>query len=155
MDFERLQAVLRALEAHGVRYAVVGAVALNAHGLARFTEDLDLFIEPERGNIERLRTALQSVFADPEIASITADDLLGPYPVMQYVPPDGTFHLDIVTRLGEAFAFADLRTERVPLGELEITVVTPRMLYEMKRDTVRLKDRADAELLRRRFRLED
>ena len=86
---------------------------------------------------------------------MTADDLLGPYPVMQYVPPDGTFHLDIVTRLGEAFAFADLRTERVPLGELEITVVTPRMLYEMKRNTVRLKDRADAELLRRRFRLED
>jgi hypothetical protein len=29
------------------------------------------------------------------------------------------------------------------------------MLYRMKRSTVRLKDRADAELLRQRFGLED
>jgi len=48
-----------------------------------------------------------------------------------------------------------LRTERLPFGDLTITVVTPRTLYEMKRDTVRLKDRADADLLRRRFRLEE
>ena len=155
MDFERLQAVLRALEAHGVRYAVFGAVALNAHGLARFTEDLDIFVEPERVNIDRLRAALHSVFADAEIEGITADDLLGAYPAIQYVPPDGAFHIDIITRLGEAFAFSDLRTERMPFGDLTITVVTPRTLYEMKRDTVRLKDRADADLLRRRFRLEE
>ena len=95
------------------------------------------------------------MFADAEIEGITADDLLGAYPAIQYVPPDGAFHIDIVTRLGQAFAFSDLRTERVPFGDLAITVVTPRTLYEMKRDTVRLKDRADADLLRRRFRLED
>jgi hypothetical protein len=128
---------------------------LNAHGFARFTEDLDIFIEPERANIERLRTALHSVFGDPDIDGITAEDLLGTYPAIQYVPPEGTFHLDIVTRLGEAFAFSDLETERVPFGGLTITVVTPRTLYEMKRNTVRLKDRADADLLRRRFDLEE
>ncbi|OFW12121.1 MAG: hypothetical protein A3H96_03770 [Acidobacteria bacterium RIFCSPLOWO2_02_FULL_67_36] len=155
MDFERLQAVLRALEAHGVRYAIVGAVALNVHGLARFTEDLDIFVEPEQGNIARLRAALASVFDDPEIEDITAADLLGPYPAIQYVPPEGAFHLDIVTRLGEAFAFEDLQTERVPFGDITITVVTPRMLYDMKKNTVRLKDRADAELLRLRFGFEE
>jgi nucleotidyltransferase AbiEii toxin of type IV toxin-antitoxin system len=155
VDFERLQAVLRALEQHGVRYAIVGAVALNVHGLARFTEDLDIFIEPEAENVARLRAALVSVFADPEIEDITAADLLGDYPAVQYVPPEGTFHLDIVTRLGEAFAFEDLRTERVPFGDLTVSVVTPRTLYDMKKGTVRLKDRADAELLRRRFGLEE
>jgi len=155
VDFERLQAVLRALEAHGVRYAIVGAVALNVHGLARFTEDLDIFVEPEQGNIARLRAALASVFDDPEIEDITAADLLGPYPAIQYVPPEGAFHLDIVTRLGEAFAFEDLQTERVPFGDITITVVTPRMLYDMKKNTVRLKDRADAELLRLRFGFEE
>lgn len=155
MDFERLLSVLRALEQQGVRYAVVGAVALNVHGFARFTEDLDLFVAPERDNIERLRRALMSVFNDPEIETITADDLLGPYPAIQYVPPDGTFHLDILTRLGEAFAFADLEIERVPFGDLTVSVVTARTLYAMKKDTVRLKDRADAELLKRRFAIED
>lgn len=32
-----------------------------------------------------------------------------------------------------------------------IRVVTPRMLYEMKRDTVRYKDKIDAEALRQKF----
>jgi Nucleotidyl transferase AbiEii toxin, Type IV TA system len=29
------------------RYAVFGGAALNFHGIARFTEDVDLFIAPE------------------------------------------------------------------------------------------------------------
>lgn len=155
MDFDRLQALLAALEREGVEYAIFGAIALNLHGLARFTEDLDLFVAPQAENIERLRRALMSVFTDPAIDEITAADLLGPYPAVQYVPPDGSFHIDILTRLATAFSFADLETERLPFGELLVTVVTPRMLYRMKRDTVRLRDRADAELLKQRFQLED
>ena len=57
-------------------------------------------------------------------------------------------------RLGDAFAFADLEVERLPLDELTVAVVTPRTLYRMKKDTLRLKDRADAEMLRRRFGIE-
>lgn len=155
MEFDRLLAVLRALEVGGVRYAIFGAVALNLHGFARFTEDLDIFIAAAADNIERLKSALRSVFNDPDIDGITAGDLLGDYPAVQYVPPDGAFHLDIVTRLGTAFAFDDLDTQRVPFGDLTVTVVTPATLYKMKRGTVRLKDRADAELLRERFRLDD
>ncbi len=69
--------LLAALEREGVRYAIFGAVALNLHGLARFTEDLDVFIEAEAGNIDRLKAALHSVIDDPEIDGITAEDLLG------------------------------------------------------------------------------
>jgi hypothetical protein len=115
-------------------------VALNFHGIARFTEDLDLFLAPEHDNIERLKRALRSVFDDPEIEQITAADLLGPYPAIQYVPPEGTFHLE---------------TQRLPFGELTVSVASPRTLYRMKRGTGRTKDRADAELLRERFEIED
>src|SRR5213593_3749298 len=110
MDFDRLQALLAALEREGVKYAIIEAIALNLHGLARFTEDLDLFVAPDAGNIERLKRALMSVFADPAVEEITASELLGPYPAVQYVPPDGSFHIDILTKLGTAFAFADLET---------------------------------------------
>jgi len=108
-------------------------------------------VAPEVANIDRLRAALRSVIDDPEIDLITAADLLGDYPAVQYVPPDGTFHIDILTRLGDAFAFADLDIERVAFDGLTVWVVTPRGLYAMKRDTVRLKDRADAEALKERF----
>lgn len=153
MDFETIKRLLAAMEREGVRYAIFGAVALNLHGLARFTEDLDLFVEPVDNNIERLKAALKSVIDDPEIENITAQDLLGEYPAVQYVPPDGSFHIDILTRLGDAFSFGDLETERVPFGDIIVSVVTPRTLYEMKKNTVRLKDRADAEMLKERFGL--
>jgi hypothetical protein len=155
MDYEATKRVLAALEREGVRYVVFGAAALNLHGLARFTEDLDLFVAPDRENIERLQRALRAVFADPHIDEISADDLLGEYPAVQYVPPDGTFHLDILTRLGTAFRFEDLDVVRMPFEDLTVSVASPATLYRMKRNTVRLKDKADAELLRERFRLED
>ena len=155
MDFDLTKRVLAALEQHGVRYAVFGAVALNLHGLARFTADLDIFIEPTAENVERLRTALRSAVDDPAIDEISTDDLLGDYPAVQYNPPDATFHIDILTRLGDAYAFADLKVARVAFDELTVSVVTPQMLYEMKRNTIRLKDKADAHALKERFGLRD
>jgi len=155
VDFETTRSLLAAFEREGVVYAIVGAVALNLHGLARATQDLDIFVAPSAGNIERLRIALRRVFDDPHIDEITAEDLLGDYPAIQYVPPDGTFFVDILTRLGEAFTFDDLETERVDFDGVEITIVTPRMLHRMKRSTVRPQDRADAARLRDRFGFED
>jgi predicted nucleotidyltransferase len=155
MDYDTTKRVLAALEQHGVRYAIFGAVALNLHGLARFTEDIDIFVEPTADNIERLKTALKGALEDPSIDEISADDLLGEYPAVQYNPPDASFHIDILTRLGDAFTFADLKIQRVALDDLTVSVVTPQMLYEMKRDTVRLKDKADAHALKDRFGLKD
>jgi hypothetical protein len=88
------------------------------------TEDLDLFVE--ESNIERLKLALKDAIADPEIEQIAAADLLGPYPAVQYFPPGGAFHIDILTRLGDAFHFCDLETERVPYEDVMVTVVTPQ-----------------------------
>jgi len=155
MDFQAVKRVLEALEREQVRYAVIGGAALNLHGLARFTKDLDLVIEATAENIERLKSALRSVFADPSIEEILAEDLLGEYPAVQYVPPQGEFHLDILTRLGDMYRFGDLDLQRVPFDDLTCTVATPRTLYDMKRGTVRLQDRADAEALRRRFGFEE
>jgi predicted nucleotidyltransferase len=54
MDIERL---LRSLNALRVRYVVIGATAFPVYGYARATLDVDLFIDAERGNAERTRTA--------------------------------------------------------------------------------------------------
>ena len=67
MDYEVTKRVLAALEEHEVRYAVFGAVALNLHGLARFTADLDIFVEPTKENILRLKKALKAAIDDPDI----------------------------------------------------------------------------------------
>jgi hypothetical protein len=155
VDFDSVTSVLRALEQNGVHYVVFGGAALNLHGLARFTEDLDVFIEPTAANVERLKAALKSVYHDPQIEEIAADELLGSYPAVQYVPPQGTFHVDILTRLGEAFRFEDLETQRIPLVDFAVTVASPRTLFRMKRGTVRPKDWGDAAALKEHFHLDE
>lgn len=109
MDVDLITRIAAALRREDVRYKVVGAIALNAHGIARGTQALDLFVEPSDTNIARLRDALESVFAgDPSLDEISASDLAGDYPAIQYVSPDGAFSIDILARLGEAFGFDDL-----------------------------------------------
>ena len=45
-------------------------------------------------------------------------------------------------------------SSRLDLEGLTVSVVTARTLYEMKRGTVRARDRADAERLRQRYGFE-
>jgi hypothetical protein len=149
-DEDRLRAVFHALGQHGVEYAVFGAVALGLHGLARATADLDLFIRADPDNVERLKRALRSVFRDPGIDEISAEDLCGDYPAVRYLPPDG-FGFDLLTRLGTAFRYEDLEVEEKDYGGVSVRVVTPRTLWRMKKDTVRASDRFDAAVLAERF----
>jgi hypothetical protein len=44
---EALDAVVRALEEAGIDYAIIGGLALNAHGYARETVDIDLLVTPD------------------------------------------------------------------------------------------------------------
>ena len=155
IDLDRFLVLLRALNREGVEYVVVGAVALGLHGLARATEDVDLFVRPTPDNVAGLKRALSAVWPDPDIETIDAGHLAGEYPVVRYGPPDGAFTLDILSRLGDRFAFDDIEAVTVELEGEPVPVATPRMLYVMKRDTVRPLDHADAAALRRTFDLED
>jgi hypothetical protein len=146
--------LLAALEAEGVEYTLIGGVALNLHGIVRATEDLDIFIAPNRDNVDSLRRALHRVYDDRSIDDISADDLCGDYPAVRYVPPVGP-PMDILTRLGEAFHFDDLERERCDVEGLQISVATPATLYRMKRGTVRPLDHADAARLAEAFDLGD
>jgi nucleotidyltransferase AbiEii toxin of type IV toxin-antitoxin system len=153
MDFDKFLELLRALAREGVDYVLVGAVALGVHGLLRATEDVDLFIRPDGENVERLKRALRSVWDDPEIAGITAQDLAGEYPTIRYGPPGEGFVVDLLSRLGSAFAFEDLEAETLSLEGVPVRVATPATLYRMKKGTVRPIDRADAAALREKFRI--
>jgi hypothetical protein len=155
MRLDDVVALLDALERHGVRYAVFGGLAMAAHGFDRATRDLDLFVAPDGDNIEQLRRALGDVFDDPDIAAITADDLGGEYPAVQYGPPGVDFTIDIVSRLSDAFRFEDLVIDPVALGATTIAVVSAETLYRMKRDTVRLRERDDAQPLVEAFEFDD
>ena len=47
MDRDELIRVLKAFEAAGLEYVLIGATAMGFHGLIRATEDLEFHIEDE------------------------------------------------------------------------------------------------------------
>ena len=77
MEVRSIEAIVRALNDTGIRYLMVGGLAVNAHGYARMTRDVDLVIQLEPSNTERgLRALLDAgyrlmipeppeAFADP------------------------------------------------------------------------------------------
>lgn len=155
MTLEEATAVLAALVREQVEFVVIGSIAMAAQGLPRATQDLDLFVAPETSNLQALKRALRALFDDPSIEEIDPAELAGDYPAVQYIPPHGRYWIDLLTRLGEAFTWDDLaeESEEVRLGGLLVRVASPKMLYRMKRDTVRPQDRADAARIREAFDL--
>lgn len=156
MDRDEILRVLRAFEAAGLEYVLIGATAMGFHGVVRATEDLDLFIRATTENVERLRAALRASYGDdPHIDEITAADLLGDYPAVRYYPPSGDLYFDILTRLGESARFDTVEAETKEVEGTRVNVATPAALYRLKKGTVRPKDHQDAAALRERFNLKD
>ena len=114
VDFDEALQLLSALQREGVRYVLVGSMALAAQGLVRATRGIDIFVAADEDNVARLRRSLEAVFpCDPSIEEITAEDLGGDYPAIQYTPPHGQYSVDILARLGERWTFDDVESERL------------------------------------------
>jgi hypothetical protein len=60
------------LDEHGVEYALVGGYALAAHGFSRFTEDIDILVNPSAENSRRWILAL-SQLPDAAAAELAAE----------------------------------------------------------------------------------
>ena len=154
MEFGRFLDVIRAFERARVEYILVGGVAVNLHGIVRATEDIDFFLRAEPENVERLKTALRSLWDDPEIDGIRCEDF-ETYPTLRYGPPGEDLVIDILTKLGTAFRFEDLEAETLTVEGVPVRVATPRTLVRMKKGTLRDIDKADAAALARIFRMEE
>lgn len=51
--------VFRRLQEEGVRYLVVGGLAMNLHGIPRMTADIDLYVDLEKVNASRFLAAMK------------------------------------------------------------------------------------------------
>jgi predicted nucleotidyltransferase len=81
-QLDDLARLARALNAHSVRYVLIGGFAIIAHGGARTTKDIDLLIDPAPDNVARVRQALQ-ILEGKAIDEVADDDLVR-YAVMAF-----------------------------------------------------------------------
>ncbi|MDW7761326.1 MAG: nucleotidyl transferase AbiEii/AbiGii toxin family protein [Acidobacteriota bacterium] len=144
--FRRFLDIMRALFEEKADYVLIGSFAVILHGLSRLTVDIDIFIKPEAGNLERLKKALRRVFpSDDEIDSLTLDDLRD-YAVVRFGTEDD-FYIDLIAGIGEMFRYEDMEWEVREVEGVPVRIATPETLFRMKKDTVRPEDKRDARFL--------
>jgi hypothetical protein len=138
--------LLRAFNAHEVRYLVVGGVAFSTHVKPRNTKDLDVWVDANPQNGERVWQALAR-FGAP-LRGVTAADFSSPGVVYQVgVPPR---RVDVLTRI-EGVEFAHAWPGRLDLeyGGVPVHVIGAAELLVNKRAVGRPRDLLDAKDLER------
>lgn len=126
------------LNAHSVRYLLIGGYAVGFHGWARNTKDIDFWIASDPENQERVIAALRD-FAFPDIAS----NLLAEEDAMLRfgVPP---LRIEILKAI-RGVSFEDAWVNRVYWedGEITVPVIGLADLRKNKLATGRPSDLAD------------
>lgn len=137
--------MLRILSEKGVRYLVVGAYAMSAHGYPRATGDIDIWVDCSPENSRRVYDAMKA-FGAP---------LRGISPVT-FSQEDIVFQIgvaprriDIITHVdGLTFEEAFKEREELRLEGVIIPFASKENLIRNKLATGREKDRLDAMVLR-------
>ena len=140
--------ILQELLTAEARFLVVGAHALAAHGAPRFTQDLDVWVDPAEDNADRVWRALLAFGAPVDELGIGPEDVQNPDMVLQFgLPP---VRIDMMTSIRgvESFAAAWQRRRVHRAGSLPAVPFLGRNeLVANKKASGRLKDLADLETL--------
>ena len=136
--------MLQALADEKVRFLLVGAYALAAHGYLRATMDIDIWVMPSPRNAEAVLRALRRF--DAPLHDLTAADLQAEGTIFQIgVAPR---RIDIITTAsGLHFEETFERSLTVDIEGIEVHVPSLDDLIRNKRTAGRTKDLADAEAL--------
>ena len=77
MKVTSFEAIVRGLNEAGVQYVVAGGLAVNAHGYARFTNDVDLVVRLTPADIQAAFSALKKLGYQPSVP-VTPDQFSSP-----------------------------------------------------------------------------
>jgi hypothetical protein len=142
-DFRDL---LAAFVAAGVRFMVVGAHALAAHGVPRVTGDLDVWVEPTAENARRVWSALAQFGAPLSALKVRESDFSKGDVVAQFgLPP---YRIDVMTSIS-GVTFAECWADRVEdeLFGVRVAFIGREAFLRNKRASGRKKDLQDIEYL--------
>ena len=144
---EDLVELCRELNERGVRYLVVGGFAIRNAGYPRETGDVDLLMETSVENEARMYEALE-VLPDKAVRELKAGE------VSQYVVVRVCDEIVVdlmASASGIEYAEASLETVVRVIDGVAIPFASPKLLWRMKVNTHREKDKADLVFLRQHY----
>jgi Nucleotidyl transferase of unknown function (DUF2204) len=135
---------LSTLVSHRVRFLVVGAHALAVHGRPRYTDDLDVWVEPTAANAQRVVQALEAF--GYEGYGLHAAEFATPDRMTHLGKPP--LRIDIMTSVtGVRFREAWAHRVRANIEGMAICFLGRDQLIKNKASAARAKDLADLALL--------
>ena len=136
---------LRALTSTETRFLLIGGHALAVHAEPRFTEDLDVFVEPSLRNARKLRKAL----VEFGFGSIAPSATALAKPNVVWMLGRKPRRIDILTGIsGVSFDEAQRRKVVVRVANVRVNVIGRQALIKNKVASARPKDMADVAMLR-------
>ena len=153
-----IESIIDALNRAGVRYVVVGGVAVVLHGFARLTADLDLIVDLQPDRARQAIEALQSLGLRPRV----------PVDPLGFANPDTRRtwihekHMKVFTMLDpenplrqvdlfveHLIPFEELfeRSQEVDVGPRMVRIASIEDLVALERRSARPRDLADIEAL--------
>ncbi|MGZ4129114.1 MAG: DUF6036 family nucleotidyltransferase [Actinomycetota bacterium] len=150
--------LFEALNARGVRYIVVGGLAVVLHGYARLTVDVDLVVDLSPGEAMKAISALADMGLKPRLP-VDPEAFADPAQRREWVekrnlrvfsmfdPHDPMREVDLFVE--EPMPFEDLwrRSIEIAVGSTTARVISKRDLIDMKRSAGRARDLEDVEAL--------
>ena len=144
-DFEEF---IASLNAHGVKYLIVGGHAFAFHARPRATKDLDVFLQRTPANAQRVLKALTAFFGGAKLG-YKVKDLLNPRLILQLgVAP---VRIDLLNSLPGCSRFEAAWANRViaKFGNETAFYLCREDLIEAKQAAGRPQDLADLDVLER------
>ena len=143
--------LLRRLVEAGVRFVLIGGLAVNAWGVVRGTKDLDIVADPEIDNLKRLAQVAATAGGQVQTrdafisSSVSIAALLAEGERVQI--DTGLGPLDVVQGLPGVPLYAELRSRatEAEIAGVAISVCSLEDLRSMKRAAGRTRDLADLE----------
>ncbi len=135
--------IYKALNRNRVKYLVIGGIAVMAHGIPRFTLDLDILIEPTLDNCKKALKSLEEAGLD-RAGRVSPNVILEA--TMYTILGDVTVDIQAGARISD---FNDMWERRAIkyLKNVKVNVLSIEDLIETKKYTGRPKDKEDIRVL--------
>ncbi|HVD37509.1 MAG TPA: DUF6036 family nucleotidyltransferase [Solirubrobacterales bacterium] len=140
--------ILEDLNEAGVRYVLIGGIALIRHGVVRATRDVDAVFDPDPRNVDRIRSLVEEWGATRPDGSPLPEGAIEADRSVHLRTPSGD--LDLVSEAIAGIAFSDLvaRADTKKVDGVEAPICSLADLVSMKQSVGRERDLADLADLR-------
>ena len=135
--------ILDDLNGAGVRYVLIGGIALIRHGVVRATRDVDAVFDSQPENVERIRALVDRWGATRPDGSPVPDDGIAGDRTIHLATPHGD--LDLLSESSASIDFGELleRAETRHVDGVEAPICSLADLVALKRSAGRERDLVD------------